>query len=131
MPEPFTGHSGTAHRTTGERAWCLGCGEWCWREDACACCEVPMLIADNERLTGERDKLAAAVERVRTMHQPKTITRVKSCRQHKIGRPDVQASLACEDCPKIPILVCTHCSCPNDSWPCPTITALDQQENAE
>ncbi len=86
--EPFTGHSGTPHRTTGERAWCHGCGEWCWREDACACCEVPMLIDENERLTGERDKLAAAVERVRELinagafgpHQGETVVSVDELR---------------------------------------------------
>lgn len=31
-----------SHRTTGERrAWCLGCGEWCYAamELRCRCCE--------------------------------------------------------------------------------------------
>lgn len=26
------------HRTCGRRAWCLGCGEWCWEATTCPCC---------------------------------------------------------------------------------------------
>lgn len=44
------------HRTTGGRAWCFGCSEWCYPEQPCKGCELPMLRARLERLekaTGE------------------------------------------------------------------------------
>ncbi len=31
------------HRTTGLRAWCFACSEWCYPESACAGCERPRL----------------------------------------------------------------------------------------
>lgn len=38
----FEGHGGGGeHRTTGERAWCYDCREWCYPEDPCGqrhCC---------------------------------------------------------------------------------------------
>lgn len=33
------------HRTTGFRAWCHDCSEWCYPSLPCARCERPMLIA--------------------------------------------------------------------------------------
>ena len=46
------------HRTVGpHRAWCYDCTEWCYPrpEMACKGCMVPMLQAEVERLTKERD----------------------------------------------------------------------------
>lgn len=40
------GHPGREcgeHRTTGARAWCFDCGEWCYPEAPCARCELPMV----------------------------------------------------------------------------------------
>lgn len=43
---------GTDHRTTGGRAWCYQCSEWCYPKSyACPCCEPPI----------ERDDLLAAI----------------------------------------------------------------------
>lgn len=33
------------HRTTGQRAWCYGCSEWCYPEEPCKGCELPQLRA--------------------------------------------------------------------------------------
>lgn len=33
------------HRTTGGRAWCLADSEWCYPQDPCRCCELPLLQA--------------------------------------------------------------------------------------
>ncbi len=35
--EGLTGASGE-HRSTGERAWCFECQEWCYPELPCQCC---------------------------------------------------------------------------------------------
>lgn len=31
------------HRTTGGRAWCLDCGEWCYQTAPCTGCARPQL----------------------------------------------------------------------------------------
>ncbi len=48
LPQPgeddaghWTGHSKVEHRTTGGRAWCHECGEWCYPQEPCGqerCC---------------------------------------------------------------------------------------------
>jgi hypothetical protein len=39
----FTGFDGGEHRTTGGRAWCLSCSEWCYESGPCACCVTAAL----------------------------------------------------------------------------------------
>jgi hypothetical protein len=42
----FVGHPGREcgeHRTTGDRAWCFDCSEWCYPSMPCARCELPVL----------------------------------------------------------------------------------------
>jgi hypothetical protein len=44
----FEGHAGREcgeHRTTGARAWCHGCAEWCYPDAPCKGCELPQLRA--------------------------------------------------------------------------------------
>jgi hypothetical protein len=44
----FAGHEPREcgeHRTTGERAWCYSCSEWCYPEAGCKGCHVPLLEA--------------------------------------------------------------------------------------
>ena len=33
------------HRTTGQRAWCFDCHEWCYETIPCKGCELPILRA--------------------------------------------------------------------------------------
>lgn len=42
----FTHHDGSRcgeanHRTTGDRAWCSSCGEWCYPHHGCVGCRYP------------------------------------------------------------------------------------------
>lgn len=49
----FHGHEGREcgeHRTTGQRAWCHDCSEWCYPELPCKGCELPQLRAEVQRL---------------------------------------------------------------------------------
>jgi hypothetical protein len=58
----FTGHAGREcgeHRSTGPRAWCHDCSEWCYRDSPCKGCELPQLRAENERLAVQVDELRA------------------------------------------------------------------------
>jgi hypothetical protein len=44
--ENFEGHPDREcgeHRTTGTRAWCFACSEWCYDTVPCKGCELPML----------------------------------------------------------------------------------------
>ena len=38
------------HRTTGRRAWCFNCSEWCYPQFPCKGCERPQLEARIETL---------------------------------------------------------------------------------
>lgn len=41
--EYFTGHENREcgeHRTTGSRAWCFNCNEWCYPQMPCVGCEI-------------------------------------------------------------------------------------------
>lgn len=33
------------HRTTGGRAWCFDCSQWCYPSQLCRGCELPVLRA--------------------------------------------------------------------------------------
>lgn len=44
----FDGHDGRQcgeHRTTGHRAWCFDCSEWCYPNIPCRGCELPRMRA--------------------------------------------------------------------------------------
>lgn len=44
--ESFVGHKPSAcgtHRTTGDRAWCFECKEWCYPNGPCMGCELALL----------------------------------------------------------------------------------------
>lgn len=49
----FVGHENREcgeHRTTGPRAWCFDCSEWCYPAIPCKGCELPTLRAAVERV---------------------------------------------------------------------------------
>lgn len=79
---------------------------------------------------GDVPKLTSAVEAVSALHVPTEETAYTACTAHSYqnGLPrtvyafDVMRD--CLDCTKATHLVCKHCCCPNDSWPCPTYQAL-------
>jgi hypothetical protein len=53
----FTGHTEREcgeHRTTGPRAWCHECCEWCYPEEPCKGCELPQLRAHLALLNNPR-----------------------------------------------------------------------------
>lgn len=41
--EGFADRECGEHRTTGSRAWCFACSEWCYPTSPCAGCELPKL----------------------------------------------------------------------------------------
>lgn len=54
--ELFEGHEGRhcgEHRTTGGRAWCFDCSEWCYPRAPCVRCERPKVIAALKRIRDE------------------------------------------------------------------------------
>jgi hypothetical protein len=58
----FEGHDGREcgeHRTTGQRAWCHSCTEWCYPDGPCKGCELPQLHAEVERLRGRTHEIQA------------------------------------------------------------------------
>jgi len=40
------------HRTTGDRAWCFDCSEWCSTASPCVRCERGILLREIRRLSG-------------------------------------------------------------------------------
>jgi hypothetical protein len=51
--ERFEGHDDREcgeHRTTGSRAWCFDCSEWCYPHAPCKGCELPSLRGAVERV---------------------------------------------------------------------------------
>ena len=42
--EGFTERECSEHRTTGGRAWCFDCSEWCYERVPCKGCERPQLM---------------------------------------------------------------------------------------
>jgi hypothetical protein len=62
--QPFDGHAGREcgeHRTTGARAWCSACSEWCYPEQPCKGCELPMLRARLEEVEAAARHFRAAI----------------------------------------------------------------------
>lgn len=57
----FTGHTNREcglHRTTGERAWCFDCSEWCYPSEPCVRCALPALREREQVLRGVVQRLA-------------------------------------------------------------------------
>ena len=52
------------HRTTGGRAWCFTCSEWCYPSQPCAGCELPQLRATVERLQARITDLLPVYQRM-------------------------------------------------------------------
>lgn len=50
------------HRSTGDRAWCHSCAEWCYPADGCFGCKCPDGV---DAVIEERDKLAAEIVQLR------------------------------------------------------------------
>lgn len=67
MTEPnFDGHAGREcgeHRTTGQRAWCHGCSEWCYPDSPCKGCELPQLHARVAALESAGQELVDTIDR--------------------------------------------------------------------
>lgn len=60
--ERFAGHDEREcgeHRTTGPRAWCFECQEWCYPKIPCKGCELPSLRTAIERIREVVDALPA------------------------------------------------------------------------
>lgn len=71
--ENFEGHDGREcgeHRTTGGRAWCFDCSEWCYPTIPCKGCEVPQLeaalVEANERADKAEREAASLRSRLGT-----------------------------------------------------------------
>lgn len=66
-PDNFGGHPDREcgeHRSTGLRAWCFGCSEWCYPEQPCKGCELPMLRSSLEALRDEVRRLPVSLSNV-------------------------------------------------------------------
>ena len=63
----FEGHGGASgHHTTGQRAWCLGCAEWCYPEAPCGearCCTAKVATELRQSATIMEPMLAAEYRR--------------------------------------------------------------------
>lgn len=89
--EPYEGLAGTPgeHRSTGVRAWCLDCREWCYKTYPCRCCTNTTPDALRQKI---RDLLrGAAVDDV-------LISREQLCMwaqavQDEVGLDDVVAQM--------------------------------------
>lgn len=72
-PERFEGHDGRdcgEHRTTGPRAWCPTCQEWCYPGILCRGCELPLLRARAEKAEGAVQRVRDLAEDMRTWCSP-------------------------------------------------------------
>lgn len=71
----FAGHPARAcgeHRTTGERAWCHDCAEWCYPSTGCRGCE---LATEGYVLDVAADRNVHVTKHLRTGTIQITITR--------------------------------------------------------
>jgi hypothetical protein len=75
-------------------------------------------------------RLLSAVEAVLALHQPEGEVIYTSCAAHVITGPSGRDPLRfdkmaeCPDCQRRRIVVCGHCDCSHDEWPCPTVRAI-------
>ena len=82
-------------------------------------------------LHGHALKALAGLDAVLALHVRQdrpVISWGRVCPAHRDGRgladPRQYEARDCPDCAFSEIYVCRHCSCPNDSWPCPTYRAV-------
>src|SRR5690606_15626739 len=64
-PERLAGPDGRdcgEHRTTGPRAWCPTCQEWCYPGILCRGCELPLLRARAEQAEAALQRVREAIE---------------------------------------------------------------------
>jgi hypothetical protein len=92
------------------------------------------------RSTADVPLLLRAVRAVREIHWPREITETTVCTAHASGskwrRSATLAEFraetrACPDCLEIRKVICDHCGCPNDEWPCPTSEAITRALTGE
>lgn len=72
-PERFEGHDGREcgeHRTTGPRAWCSNCQEWCYPGILCRGCELPLLRQRAEQAEAAVQRVRDLAEDMRTWCSP-------------------------------------------------------------
>lgn len=72
-PERFEGHDGREcgeHRTTGPRAWCSNCQEWCYPGILCRGCELPLLRQRAEQAEAAVQRVRDLAEDMRTWRSP-------------------------------------------------------------
>ena len=72
-PERFEGHDGREcgeHRTTGPRAWCSNCQEWCYPGILCRGCELPLLRQRAEQAEATLQRVRDLAEDMRTWYSP-------------------------------------------------------------
>ena len=81
-------HERGEHRTTGGRAWCYDCSEWCYTapEMQCKCCRVVALEAEVAALhvKAEYDALLAEVAALREVLQEIRDNEGKVCEEYEI-----------------------------------------------
>lgn len=80
----FTGHSGREcgeHRSTGPRAWCHDCTEWCYPEAPCRGCEIPQLRVELDTARARVVEVEAENERLRDVAEAESAHECPSCAQ--------------------------------------------------
>lgn len=131
MTERFEGHEGREcgdHDSTGRRAWCSWCTEWCYPHAPCKGCEMPALRKRCEQAEADRDALAhrltvradaIADERRGRLAAEAAVRRVRELHRRNANTGD------CEHCSErdYPDYAVPH--------PCPTIAALDAEQPKE
>jgi hypothetical protein len=56
----FAGHANREcgdHHSTGHRAWCFNCSEWCYEDIPCKGCELPSLRAAVQSLLNAQGRM--------------------------------------------------------------------------
>jgi len=61
--EGYDGRECGEHRTTGPRAWCFNCQEWCYPDIPCRGCELPLFRARAERAEAAVQALERAIRK--------------------------------------------------------------------
>lgn len=76
-------------------------------------------------------RLLAAVEALLKLHQRQerpVLSWDRACPAHRdkhgFADPRQREARDCPHCRFSEFYVCSHCSCPNDRWPCPTAQAI-------
>ena len=147
------------HRTVGDRAWCLTCGEWCYQTAFCRCCTAPpdTQIAALERelvaLREERDELRIdfdrlmrvadnrqaraedAERRLNAVIEASSIAetgRLNAKRELAVLRPKASAEMVCRHYPDTACpLHNVHCQAPECMVPRNALAATAAEENTD